>query len=178
MSPELFNNRNKCWKPNCMSKSEFRYILFLNSNQGVKQIQIHHVTYLENVLIIDDITTLKNMIEHIYIQLANMATTSFIRLSWLWFFLAVTRKGKKKKKKKRTKTKTRKKKKKNNNNNDNNNCLNYFLKVGISLYISTSTQGVFTSNKCYNSRHNFKKMREFSSQAIRQQINYHLETWI
>ena len=45
-------------------------ILFLKSNQGVKLIQTHHFTSLENVPIMDDIATLKKMIKHIHIQVA------------------------------------------------------------------------------------------------------------
>ena len=50
-------------------KQGFRKInFFLKSNQGVKLIQTHRLTSLENVLIMDDIATLKKMIKQIHIQ--------------------------------------------------------------------------------------------------------------
>ena len=50
-------------------KQGFRKInFFLKSNQGVKLIQTHRLTSLENVLITDDIATLKKIIKQIHIQ--------------------------------------------------------------------------------------------------------------
>ena len=45
-------------------------ILFLESNQGVKLIQTHRLTSLENVPIMDNIVTLQKMIKHIHVQVA------------------------------------------------------------------------------------------------------------
>ena len=45
-------------------------IFFLKSNQGVKLIQTHRLTSLENFPIMDDIATLKKMNKHIHIQVA------------------------------------------------------------------------------------------------------------
>ena len=70
-------------------------ILFLKLYQGVKLIQTHRLTSLENVPIMDDIATLKRMIKHIHVQvapqlvlqevqgLADMATVCLIRLAWI-----------------------------------------------------------------------------------------------
>ena len=77
-------------------KQGFReVILFLQSNHGVKLIQTHRLTSLENVPIMEDIATLQKMIKHIHVQvapqlvlqevqgLADMATVCFTRLAWI-----------------------------------------------------------------------------------------------
>ena len=52
-------------------KQGFReVILFLPSNQGVKLIQTHSLSSLENAPIMDDIVTLQKMIKHIHVQVA------------------------------------------------------------------------------------------------------------
>ncbi|XP_030950169.1 uncharacterized protein LOC115974093 [Quercus lobata] len=77
-------------------KQGFReVILFLQSNHGVKLIQTHCLTSLENVPLMEDIATLQKMFKHIHVQvapllvlqevqgLADMATVCFTRLTWI-----------------------------------------------------------------------------------------------
>ena len=76
-------------------KQGFReVILFLQSNYGVKLIQIHQLTSMKNILVMEDIATLQKIIKHIHVQVApqlvlqevqglvDMATVCFTRLAW------------------------------------------------------------------------------------------------